>query len=126
MIPVDDSTLFVCSGVQRVRRRFLEPDGGTYSSLQSYVRTNDLDRVGDGSHLSHFRMLGTYSFGGTPYDVSVDLWHAILADLRVPVSTVHCHRDRLDHVHLWQQRGYRAVPDGIPRSRGPEKPAQSA
>jgi alanyl-tRNA synthetase len=111
VIPDDDSTLFVCSGMQRVRRRFLHPDGGTYGSLQSCIRTNDLDLVGDGSHLTHFRMLGTFSFGGPPYDVSVALWHAILTDLRVPVSAVRCHPGRPDHCRLWERRGYRVVPD---------------
>jgi hypothetical protein len=111
VIPDDDSTLFVCSGMQRVRRRFLQPDGGTYGSLQSCIRTNDLDLVGDGSHLTHFRMLGTFSFGGPPYEVSVELWHSILTDLRVPVSTVHCHPGRPDHFRLWERRGYRVVPD---------------
>ena len=111
VIPDDDSTLFVCSGMQRVRRRFHPPDGGTHGSLQSCVRTNDLDLVGDGSHLSHFRMLGNFSFGGPPYEVSVDLWHTILTDLRVPVDEVHCHPDRPDLSRLWVRRGYRVVPD---------------
>jgi alanyl-tRNA synthetase len=111
VIPDDDSTLFLCSGMQRIRHRFYEPDGGKYGSLQSCIRTNDLDLVGDGSHLSHFKMLGNFSFGGPPYEVCVELWHAILTDLNVPVSTVHCHPGRPDHFPLWEQRGYRVVPD---------------
>jgi alanyl-tRNA synthetase len=111
VIPEDDTTLFVCSGMQRVRRRFHPPDGGVYGSLQSCIRTNDLDLVGDGSHLTHFQMLGNFSFGGPPYELSVDLWHSILTDLGVPISTVHCHPSRPDLSDLWVRRGYRVMPD---------------
>ncbi len=88
VIPNDDSTLFVCSGMQQVRGRFLDPDGGRYGSLQSCIRTNDLELVGDGSHLTYFEMVGNFSFGGLDYEESVELWHAILLDLGVAVTEV--------------------------------------
>ena len=75
----DDSTLFVCSGMQRVKDRFHCPDGGRYGSLQSCVRTDDIELVGDGSHLTYFEMLGNFSFGGDGYEVSVELWTSILS-----------------------------------------------
>jgi alanyl-tRNA synthetase len=111
IIPDDPSTLFVCSGMQRVRQRFHQPDGGKYGSLQSCVRTNDLDLVGDGTHLSSFQMLGNFSFGGDDYEQSVELWHSLLRDLNVPVDEVHCYPERLDHRRLWVRRGYHVVPD---------------
>jgi hypothetical protein len=112
VIPDDDSTLFVCSGMQRVRRRFHPPDGGKYGSLQSCLPTNDLDLVGDGSHLTHFQMLGNFSFGGNDYELSVELWHRILTDLGVRADEVHCHPGRPDHARIWTRRGYCVVPDG--------------
>jgi len=111
VIPDDDSTLFICSGMQRVRHRFHQPDGGRYGSLQSCIRTNDLDLVDDGSHLTYFQMLGNFSFGSNDYELSVELWHSVLRDLGVPVDEVHYHPDRLDHRELWRQRGYYVVPD---------------
>jgi hypothetical protein len=42
IIPEDKSTLFICSGMQRVGHKFTSPDGSVYGSLQSCVRTNDL------------------------------------------------------------------------------------
>jgi alanyl-tRNA synthetase len=111
VIPDDDSTLFVCSGMQRVRRRFHPPDGGKHGSLQTCVRTDDLDLVGDGTHLTSFQMLGNFSFGCGDYELSVELWHSLLADLGVSVTCVHCHPDRPDHALLWARRGYEVVRD---------------
>ena len=105
IIPDDDTTLFVCSGMQRVREKFLTPDGTKHGSLQSCIRTNDLDLVGDGSHLTFFLMLGNFSFGGD-YVESVELWHTILMDFGISVDSVHCHPTRLDHQLLWKKRGY--------------------
>lgn len=110
IVPDDDTTLFVCSGMQRVRDRFLAPDGSKHGSLQACIRTNDLELVGDGSHLTLFRMLGNFHFGGD-YEESVELWHSILRDFKIPVDAVHCHPSRSDHQALWFKRGYSIQPD---------------
>lgn len=110
IIPEDDTTLFICSGMQRVKSRFLTPDGSRHGSLQSCVRTNDLDLVGDGTHLTFFQMLGNFHFGGN-YEFSVELWHSLLSDLKIPVDSVHCHPDRDDHKQLWVRRGYSVTDD---------------
>lgn len=105
IIPDDDTTLFVCSGMQRLKNRFLTPDGTKHGSLQLCVRTNDISLIGDGSHLTFFQMLGNFHLGGS-YEASVDLWHAILLDYSIPIEAVHCHPDRPDHQELWKKRGY--------------------
>jgi alanyl-tRNA synthetase len=97
--------------MQRVRQRFQQPDGSHHGSLQSCIRTDDLDLVGDGLHLTYFEMVGNFSFGGNDYDLSVELWHSILTDLRVPVSQVRVHPSRQDHRFLWQKWGYQVVLD---------------
>ena len=66
--------------MQQVKERFLHLDQSKYGSLQSCVRTNDLELVGDGIHLTYFEMLGNFSFGGNDYDLSVELWHSFLTD----------------------------------------------
>lgn len=113
VIPADDTTLFVCSGMQNYKGRFAAADGGTGGSFQSCVRTNDIGEVGDGSHLTHFVMVGNFSFGGPTYEHSVDLWVAVLDDLFGDRSlfTVHVHPDRPDHFRLWQDRRFRTVGD---------------
>jgi alanyl-tRNA synthetase len=97
--------------MQRVKRRFHSPDGGRHGSLQSCVRTDDIDLVGDGIHLTHFEMVGNFSFGGGDYPESVELWHSILGDLEIPVTEVHVHPSRPDHRQLWQRLGYSVVFD---------------
>jgi alanyl-tRNA synthetase len=112
VIPEDDnSTLFVCSGMQRFKSRFRRPDGGQLGSLQSCVRTDDIDLVGDGTHLTYFEMMGNFSFGRDDYHLSIDLWHGILSDLRVPVTEIRCHPTRSDHRSVWERLGYRVVSD---------------
>lgn len=90
LIPPDDdlSTLFICSGMQPLKRRFREPDGSNYGSLQSCLRANDLDAVGDGTHLSYFEMLGNFRFGGDGYEESVELWSSLMRKLQVPITHV--------------------------------------
>ena len=66
----DDSTLFVCSGMQQVKRKFHDSEGDRHGSLQSCIRTDDIDLVGDGSNLTYFEMLGNFSFGGNDYATS--------------------------------------------------------
>jgi alanyl-tRNA synthetase len=109
IIPDDDTTLFVCSGMQRVRNRFLTPNGTKHGSLQSCIRTNDLELVGDGSHLTYFQMLGNFSFGGD-YEQSIELWTSLLTDLSISVEPIHVHPDS-GHHSLWQKRGYETVDD---------------
>lgn len=111
IIPDDDTTLFVCSGMQNHKSQFRHPDGSKHGSIQSCVRTNDLDLVGDGTHLTSFQMVGNFSFGGNDYERSIDLWHNIVNDLEIKVSTVHVHPDSAEHEILWKNRGYTIVHD---------------
>ncbi len=110
IIPDDDTTLFVCSGMQRIRDKFLLPDGSKHGSLQSCIRTNDLELVGDGTHLTYFQMLGNFSFGGD-YEQSVEMWHSFLMDLQLVVDPIHYHPDNPSHKELWKKRGYETVED---------------
>jgi alanyl-tRNA synthetase len=111
VIPNDDTTLFICSGMQSLKSRFSNPDGGTYGSLQSCIRTNDLELVGDGTHLTYFEMLGNFSFQGIEYQHTVEMWHKIHVDLALPVSAIHVHPTQAGHRQLWEKFGYKVVDD---------------
>lgn len=111
VIPHDDSTLFVCSGMQQIKDRFRKQNGDKYGSRQSCVRTNDLELVGDGSHLTYFEMIGNFSFGRQDYEESVELWHIILRDLDITEVEIHVHPTRPDLCEMWTKRGYRTISD---------------
>src|SRR5262245_33861466 len=111
IVPDDSSTLFVCSGMQRVRHRFTSPDGSVHGSLQSCVRTNYLDLVGDGTHLTSFGMLGNFSFGGLDYCVSCEMWTRILLDRGEPTDPSRVDPDRGDHKRIRLELGHEVVDD---------------
>lgn len=96
--------------MQRHHKRFREPDGTGLSSLQSCIRTNDIDLAGDGSHLTSFQMLGNFSFRGIPYQKSIEMWHEIITSLNIPVSTVHVH-PKSSHHSWWRNLGYSIIDD---------------
>jgi len=111
IISKDDTTLFVCSGMQNVKEHFHNPDFTKDGSLQSCIRTNDLDLIGDGQHLSYFEMLGNFSFGDNNYETSIEMWHNILSDLKIKIDCVHVYPSRYDHRILWEKRNYLVVDD---------------
>jgi len=103
--------LFTCSGMQVVKPKFYNPDFSRYSSVQSCLRTIDLDLVGDGTHLTYFEMLGSFSFGNNDYHQSMLLWHSVIKDLQIPVTHVTVHPSQDEHRRMWEELGYVVKPD---------------
>jgi len=97
--------------MQQVKERFSNPDGSKYGSLQSCIRTNDIDLIGDGSHLTYFEMMGNFSFGGDDYFASIDLWDCLLKDLKIPVTHITVHPTQDHHKQYWLNKGYQVKPD---------------
>lgn len=93
IIPDDQSTLFICSGMQVFKHKFNQPDMTRCSTIQSCVRMNDFELVGDGTHLTSFQMIGNFSFGNNDYQNSVEMWKSIVSQLHIPIHEVHVHPD---------------------------------
>lgn len=106
----DNSTLFVCSGMQRFKNKFLNPDGSKVSSIQTCIRTNDIELVGDGTHLSSFKMIGNFSFKSVDYNYSVYLWDNIIKKLKIPVTSIHIH-PKSNHKNIWEKLQYNIIYD---------------
>lgn len=91
--------------MQPLKSRFQTPDGTGHGNIQYCVRTNDIDEVGDGTHLTFFQMVGSFGFGTNNYGLHIDLWSSILSDLNIHPDTVHVHPES-EHGSLWQERGW--------------------
>jgi len=79
--------------MQPLKSRFQRPDGTSYGNIQYCVRTNDIDEVGDGTHLTFFQMIGSFGFGTNDYERHVAMWTRIVLDLGLPISHVNIHPD---------------------------------
>src|SRR5690349_21840284 len=67
LLPENDPTvLFTTAGMHPLVPFLLgepHPQGKRLVSFQKCIRTNDIDEVGDSSHLTFFEMLGNWSLG---------------------------------------------------------------
>jgi len=67
LVPENDPTaLFNVAGMQPIVPYLLgetHPSGNRLVDVQKCIRTNDIDEVGDNSHLTFFEMLGNWSLG---------------------------------------------------------------
>lgn len=82
LVPVeDDSTLFTTAGVQPLvpylKQEKVAPSK-RLANVQKCLRTNDMDEVGDQSHLTFFEMLGSWSIGGYGKKESITYAHDFL------------------------------------------------
>lgn len=86
--------------MQNYKDKFYTSTKEKIGTLQSCIRTNDIELVGDGHHLTYFEMLGNFSFGNNDYQQSIELWKSIISDLNIKVDSVHVHPQG-NHHNLW-------------------------
>lgn len=111
VIPTNDpSTLFICSGMQNFKERFRNPDQSQTCTFQSCIRTNDIDEVGDGSHLTSFTMVGSFGFGTNNYEQHCEMWTRIVDELGIKVDYV-TFNPMSQHQRIWTDLGFETRPD---------------
>jgi alanyl-tRNA synthetase len=95
--PYDNTTLFCPAGMQQFKPMFRDPSyRGTQANIQGCLRINDLDEIGDGTHLLHFDMMGLFSFREMSVKDAVDFWFDFLAVIGLRPDMVTIHPDRFD------------------------------
>lgn len=92
----DTSTLFISAGMQRFKSLFTDDRHiGTVANIQSCLRLNDLDEVGDGTHCLRFDMMGLFSFRDMSIGDGITFWHGFLSRIGVAPTHVTVHPDRI-------------------------------
>jgi alanyl-tRNA synthetase len=93
----DETTLFCPAGMQQFKEKFKNPDNTTVANSQSCIRLQDLEEIGDGSHLLYFNMLGLFSFGEMTMQQTIHFWMRFFNDiLKVSIDYVTIHPDKYD------------------------------
>lgn len=105
----DDTTLFCPAGMQQFKDKFKNPDNTTIANIQSCIRLSDLDEIGDGTHMLHFKMIGLFSFGKMTLNEAVDFWvEFIVGILGIKLDYVTIHPDKFDK-WKWIYERYKVV-----------------
>lgn len=95
--PYDNTTLFCPAGMQQFKRKFKSDETGTQANIQSCIRLNDLEEIGDGTHFLYFDMVGLFSFRTMSIQTAVDFWMEFVEDvLEIKVDYVTIHPDKME------------------------------
>lgn len=96
ILSYDDTTLFCPAGMQQFKKDFKDKEikNVTRANIQSCLRMQDIDTVGDGTHFPYFHMMGLFSFRGLTVKKSIDFWmeYLTLIGIKPDYVTIHSHK----------------------------------
>ena len=91
----DETTLFCPAGMQQHKSKFKDLNyKGTISNIQSCLRLNDIDEIGDGTHLLYFNMIGFFSFREWTVPQTINYWLDFLKIIGITPDYVTIHPDK--------------------------------
>jgi len=99
----DETTLFCPAGMQQFKQQFKDNNHkGTVANVQSCIRMNDFEEIGDATHLLYFNMIGLFSFREMSLQTAIDFWMEFLTEeLKLKISYVTIHPDKSDWIWLY-------------------------
>lgn len=102
----DDTTLFCPAGMQQFKSLFKnESHKGTISNIQSCLRLNDIDEIGDGTHLLYFNMIGFFSFRDWSVSATIDYWMEFLDKIGITPDYITIHPDKPEWCEYYNKYG---------------------
>lgn len=108
----DDTTLFCPAGMQQFKSKFKDENyKGTISNIQSCLRLNDIDEIGDGTHLLYFNMIGFFSFREWSVPQTIDYWMEFLNRIGITPDYVTIHPDKPEWSEWYQKWNVKVVID---------------
>lgn len=101
--PYNETTLFCPAGMQQFKSLFKdETHSDTISNIQSCIRMNDFNEIGDATHLLYFNMIGLFSFRRMTIQDAVDFWMEFLTnELKLKIGYVTIHPDKASVLDSW-------------------------
>lgn len=91
----DETTLFCPAGMSQFKSLFKdESHKGTISNIQSCLRLNDIEEIGDGSHLLYFNMMGLFSFRELTVQDTIHFWMEFLHKINCIPDYITIHPDK--------------------------------
>jgi alanyl-tRNA synthetase len=112
--PYDKTTLFCPAGMQQFKQDFQDKtiSDKTIANIQSCLRVNDYDEVGDGTHLIYFNMIGLFSFRQLSLKEAIDFWTSFIENsLKLKIDYVTIHPDKLKEWSSLYEGKYTIKPD---------------
>lgn len=119
LIPDNDPTvLFTTAGMHPLVPFLMgekHPKGTRLVDVQKCVRTNDIDEVGDATHLTFFEMLGNWSLGDYFKEGAIKMSHEFLTEelgIKQNMLAISCFAGDKDApkdneaAEIWQNLGY--------------------
>lgn len=113
LVPEDPSLLLTNAGMNQFKEYYqgkkTMPEIGA-CSCQKCLRTNDIDNIGDATHLSFFEMLGNFSFGGYTKENAIEWAYDFITNpdhLGLPPERLYMtvFEDDDEAIELWHKQG---------------------
>lgn len=76
---------------------------GTISNIQSCLRLNDIEEIGDGSHLLYFNMIGLFSFRQLNVEETIDFWMEFLNKIGIIPDYITIHPDKINWKEFYKK-----------------------